>query len=363
MTLLETPTNRSSFLRAVPPRPGRARLVAAVVVLALVGAGATLAVKRFTGLPGNAAFEYAGAVVTRDELSDRVELLGALYGISEPDDAKGRASFRRDAAKAIAVSMILDRAAQARDIVIADKSARDTLATMIRTQLGPDGSAEFTRVLGEFGVSERNVLDEVKRQQATARLFQDVTAAAVAGVTIEDARAYYDADPAKFAVPEKRRLRNIVVATRAEAEGILAKVRAGRDFGSLARRHSLDESTRDSRGSLGTVDASRLESSYARAAFAVPAGDAFGPVETEFGWNVGLVVAVRHGTRVAFDDVSGRVLDTVRSERATRAWSDFLADQLRKADVHYADTYRPAEPEAPPTDQAGTSLTSPGSQP
>lgn len=354
MTLLDLPATEAR------PRPSRTRrrlltrLAAALVVLALVGAGTVVTVQRLTGLPGNAAFEYGDTVVTRDQLAHRVELLSALYGITQPKGERARASFRRDTAKAVAVSMVLDHAARSRDIVIADKSARDTLASMIGSQLGDGGQAEFTRILGQFGVSERNVLDEIKRQQATARLFQDVTAGIVAGVTAEDARAAFDADPGRYATPEKRHLRNIVVATREEAEAILAAVRSGRAFGALAARRSLDDATRTGRGDLGTVTADALETGYAAAAFAAGAGHTFGPVETKFGWNVGQVLAITPAASATYDQVSSQVLDTVRSERAMAAWRAFVAGEIKRAHVEYADAYRPAHPDAPPTDQPGT---------
>jgi peptidyl-prolyl cis-trans isomerase C len=337
------------------------RVALGVLVLALATAGVVAGVKRFTGLPANAAFEYGDKVMTQTELHHRVDLLEALYGIKAPSDAKGKDSFKRDSAKAVAVSMILDHAASSRHIEIADKQARDTLAGMVKDQLGSDGSSDFTKILGEFGVNEANVLDEIKRQQAIARLFQEVTRKAVESVTDDDAHAYFDAHTSQFAVPEQRRLMNIVVATRKEADRLLARARAGSNFGAMAKQSSLDESTRSSGGLLGTVGAAQLEDAYAKAAFSVRAGQTFGPVETKFGWNVGKVVAVKPGTAADFTAASAQVRDAVRSERAMTAWRAFLADQIKKADVEYAKAYLPAHPDAPPSQQPG--VPTPGTQP
>lgn len=363
MTLTELTSPEDAATQETPPRRRWRPWLTGVVVLALLAGGAGLAIRRLTGLPGDAAFEYAGHVVTRDQLAQRVHLLAALYGISEPTGSKARAAFRRDTAKAVAVSMILDHLARSKGIVIADKSARDTLSSMISNQLGDDGQAQFTKILGQFGVSEKDVLDEVKRQQATARLFQSVTAKAVAGVTADDAQAYFQADPARFATPERRRIRNMVVGTRQQAQAVLAALRRGRDFAALARRRSLDDATRASGGDLGTVTATQLDSTYAAAAFGTPQGRFFGPVQTKFGWNVGEVIAVKPATTVTYDQVSAQVLDEVRSERAMKTWHSFLADQIRKAHVEYADRYRPAHPDAPPADQPGTQTGSLAGQP
>jgi peptidyl-prolyl cis-trans isomerase C len=335
LTILQKPWQRVGAL-----------LLTVAVLAGIVGFG----VRQLTGLPDDAAFEYDGDVVTVAQLDDRVDALGALYGIKKPTDKGELADFKRDVAKAVAVSMILDNAAQDRDIVISDKSARDTLAAMLRDQMGPDPDAAFTELLGEYGVSEDDVLDEIKRQQALARLFKEVTEDAVAEATPDAVRAYFDKDPSRFATPETRRLSNIVVATRKDALVVVASARKSDDFGALARRASLDDATRDQNGDLGTVAAAELDPAFAEAAFAAPAGSLFGPVQTQFGWNVGLVRRVVPGSPADFASVKAEVTDVLRSELALAAWREWLADQIKDADVEYADSYRPDHPDAPPAD-------------
>ncbi|MCW2856513.1 MAG: PpiC-type peptidyl-prolyl cis-trans isomerase [Marmoricola sp.] len=334
----------------LPKRP-LMRAVLAVLVLAVVAGGVIGGIKRFTGLPGDAAFKYGNAVVTQSALNSRIELLGALYGIKAPTGTKAKATFERDSAKAVAVSMILDHAAAAHDIVIADKAARDTLAGMITTQLG--SNAAFIKILAEFGVNEQNVLDEIKRQQATARLFQVVTKGAVASVTDAQAQAFFAKNPSAFSVPETRHLANIVVATQQEADAILAQLRAGKNFAALAQKTSLDDSTRSSGGDLGTVDAAKLENTYAAAAFSTPVGGDFGPVQTKFGWNVGTVLAIKPGTTATYATAKAQVVATLQSQVAMKVWDAFLADQIKQANVDYASAYRPAHPDALPAAQPG----------
>ncbi|WP_250286327.1 MULTISPECIES: peptidyl-prolyl cis-trans isomerase [unclassified Frankia] len=341
-------------MRALPGPLGRSwvRTVLVLLVPLVVAGLALLIVPLVTGLPGNAAFRVGGTVVTRDQLQARVEVLGALYGIREPVGGSELEQFRRDVAKAVAVSMIMDRAAAERQIVIADKAARDTLTKMIDEQMGPgaDGQRAFTDLLAKLKVSENDVLDEVGRQQRTARLFQDVTAPAAAAVTDNQLPAYYEGHRTDFAVPAQRRLRNIVVATREEADQVVRRARDGADFAALAGETSLDESTRGSQGDLGFVTAPQLDAEYAKAAFAAPVGSVFGPVQTRSGWNVGQVLEDRPASQPSFEQVRDQVRDALRSERALAVWRAWLADRIRAADVEYADDYRPADPDAPPSD-------------
>jgi peptidyl-prolyl cis-trans isomerase C len=338
--------------RPTLPLPGQLGMRIGVIVLsaALVAGLAFAGVRHFTGLPEDAVLSYDGHVVTQTQLTERVHLLGALYGVKEPKSTKDKDTFRRDVAKAVAVSLILDRAAFKRQIVISDKSARDTLAAMVKGQLGSDPDAAFTKLLGEFGVNENDVLAELKRQQAIARLFKSVTKKAVDGATADDIRAYFDKDPAKFAVPEQRDLRNIVVASRKDASAVLVRARGGENFGQLAQRTSLDDATRTKSGELGTVTAAQLDPTFARTAFATRAGGLFGPVKSAHGWNVGLVRKVVPRQVAGFAAVQDQVTDAVRSERGLAAWRHWLAAEIKNAHVEYAATYLPAHPDSPPDD-------------
>ncbi|MFJ8816603.1 peptidylprolyl isomerase [Amycolatopsis thermoflava] len=329
-----------------------ARMVLAVVTPLAVTAAMLVVVPQAFGLPSDAAFRVGGTVVGKDQLAQRAKALRALYGIQQPEGGPDLDRFHRDVAKAVAVSMVLDRAAQRRQIVIPEKSARDTMTKMIDEQLGADGRRQFTDLLGSLGVSEAEVLDEIKRQQSIGLLFQQVTGDAVRAVTDDQLPAYYDANRAKFAVPEQRHLRNVVVATREQADDVHHQATTGTDLGALAARVSLDEGTRLAQGDLGTLAAVQLEAGYATAAFGAAPGAVFGPVQTRFGWNVGQVLGITPAQQLPFEQVRDQVREELRADRALAAWNDWLRAEIAGADVEYAEDYRPADPDAPPVQAA-----------
>lgn len=331
----------------VSDRSTTIKIAAVAVVVALVVGGA-VGLRAMRGLPDDAAFAYGDHVVTQADLDRRMEVLHALYGVQEPTEKAGQKEFLRASAKAVAVSMVLDDAAQDKDVVISEKSARDTLNRMVAQQLGADPEKAFTDLLANFGVSEDDVLDEVRRQQAIARLFQVVTEHVVDGVTQDDAKAYYDKDPAQFATPERRKLGNIVVATRREAAALTARLAEGENFAALARSQSLDDATRGQGGALGTVAASDLEDGYAAVAFKAKERTIFGPVQTDDGWNVGIVLSVVPAGQPSFADVEKQATESARSARALKTWRSWLKKRIEQADIEYAAAYLPTDPNEPP---------------
>lgn len=328
------------------PATRSGRLLAAAMVaalLAVVGVGAWW---QMTRLPEGAVLRYDDTVVTIDELDQRVAALQALYGVEEPDDPATADGFRRDVAKSVALSLILDRAAADRGIVLADKQVSDTLARYIEQGFGPGGRDAFVRALGNVGSSEAAVREEVRRQMAVGLLMRDV----VGEVTVSDAdlRAAYEERRDTLGTPERRTLRNIVVRSEADARAALEELRAGVPIEEVAARRSLDASTRDRGGLLGELTRAELEPPVADAAFGVPAGQLYGPVQGQHGWNVGRVDAVAPFVPAGFEQVADQLRRALELERTLDIWRGWLAEQIREADVEYADDYRPADPEAPP---------------
>jgi peptidyl-prolyl cis-trans isomerase C len=304
-----------------------------------------LVAARVTALPDGAALRISGTVITTSDLKHRLEVLKALYGIAPPTDPKGQDTFRRQSAEAVALSVVLDRAAHDEGITVEEKDARDALGKMIAERF-PDGLAGFAQLLSDVGASEQDVVDEIKRQQATSALF-DKVATPERTVSEADARLYFDQHPANFLQPAARHLRNIVVPSQDDANDVLAKLRAGGDFAALAKQFSLDQSTRDAGGDLGFVSADQADGDFAGPAFSTAVGAVFGPVRCAHGWNVGQVLEQRPAVALAFDQVKVQLRSELAAAAAKTRWRHWVTQRVKAADIEYADEYRPADPAAP----------------
>ncbi|GAB3385593.1 peptidyl-prolyl cis-trans isomerase [Amycolatopsis echigonensis] len=349
------------------PRSKRMRIISALVlVVLLLGTGGFFVLKSGrsllglqsgegvlsflpTWLPSGVAFEYGDRRVSTSELDSEVDTLHALYGVQVPTDQGQLGNFRKDAAKAYAVSLILDHAAADNGIVIADKTARDTLSKFVAEKLGngPDAYNKFVAALGEQGTTEQAVVDELKRRLALAQLFDKLTAD-VPAVSDQDVTTAFEQRKATLGTPEKRAVSNIVVQSQADANKVVTALRGGTPFAEEAKQVSLDGSTRDKGGDLGTVSKDQLDAGYGDAAFKAKPGEVFGPVQNQYGWNVGLVGQVTAATPADFAQAKEPLRQQLLTERALDKWRTWLGGQIRAAGVRYADDYRPADPDAAP---------------
>lgn len=324
------------------------RATAVVVALVLLGGLVALVIPRLTALPDDVAIRVADTDVTKAELERRTKLLDALYGIGAPPDEAGKDAYRRETARAIATSVTLDRAAAERNIVIPDKVARDSLTRMVEEQLAMRGGREaYVKLLADAGASEGDVLEEIKRQQATQQLFGQVAGRAGDSVTDVEVRNHYRDHPEEVTVPELRRLRNVVVASEPEAADVLRRVTTGEDFGAVAQQSSLDQSTRAQGGDLGGVARAQLDPAFGDAAFGAAPGAVFGPVKTQSGWNVGQVLEVRPPSTPPFEQVAAQLTEKLRSDRSLGVWRGWVDERIRDADIEYADEFRPADADRP----------------
>ncbi|MDT7684312.1 MAG: hypothetical protein QOG57_4622, partial [Pseudonocardiales bacterium] len=321
--------------------------VALVVVLALAGGGFYW--YKSTHLAEGVAFRVDGQDVTVSQLDDDVQTDKALFGVQPPTEGPKLDQFRRDFAKATAVSMIIDKAAADRQVAIADRQVSDVLARYITQYYGegPEGHDKYVQALGNQGTSEAKVLAELKRQMVLQQLVTQVTS----GVTVSDQEVQqaFDQRRAQLGTPELRDIHNIVVASQVDADQVIAQLNSGANFEQVAQQRSMDDSTKDKGGDLGPVSAQDLEPQYAAQAFAAPVGAVFGPVQTRGGFNVGRVIQAQPPQPAVFDKIKDQLRQRLISEKSATVWGSYLTDLIKKAGVRYSDTYRPADPDALPS--------------
>ncbi|HET9770144.1 MAG TPA: peptidyl-prolyl cis-trans isomerase [Acidimicrobiia bacterium] len=336
-----------------PARPERGPSKLAMVIVAVValvaGAGTAIALGRKDPCPAKGdALEVEGQGISADRFERRIELLRALYDVRPPTDPKQLAAFKGDAAKGMAQAVLVSREVAERKLQAAEKTVRDALDRFIAQRYPEGGHGQFVQALGTYGVSEADVLGEFRQLLETSNLFQAVTS----DVTIseEQVTSTFEARKDQLAVPERRRLRHLVVSDEGEAQKALERIRGPETFEAVAKAVSLDTSTKESGGDLGAVARAQLDPAFGTAAFDAAEGATFGPVKTKNGWHVGLVEEVIPGRPVTLAEVHDSLRDTLTAEARLTKWRAHLAERIRTADACYAKGNRPADPKAPPAD-------------
>ncbi len=139
---------------------------------------------------------------------------------------------------------------------------------------------------------------------------------------------------------EQYTLRVILSNSQESAAGLLARVKAGEDFGSLAQKESLDLESRQQDGILPPEPIELLPESVRNALAAAKPGDLAGPVQVEANWWVIKVevkeqadLSIQQKTQVA-ESRRDELIKAKRAELASKIKRSFDADDLRWASSH-----------------------------
>ncbi|MCA1844897.1 MAG: SurA N-terminal domain-containing protein, partial [Actinobacteria bacterium] len=142
--------------------PSKLALLAVALVALLAGAGTAYALGHKGGgcPPKGDALKVEGEKISNAEFQRRVELLRALYDVRPPTDPAELAGFRADAAKGMAVATLVAHDVEKRKLQAVDKVVRDRLDRFIAQRYPDGGHDQFVQALGQYGVSEDDVLGE-----------------------------------------------------------------------------------------------------------------------------------------------------------------------------------------------------------
>ena len=149
----------------------------------------------------------------------------------------------------------------------------------LETQVGAD---VLSKALGAHDVT-RDDLFELGRRILTIRAVRSAIAEKQIGTG--ELRAQYEQRALEFTTVQAD---HILVETQAEARSVYRRVKdaAAAQFMALARKISIDTSTKDSGGALPSSPAAQYAPEFASAVVALEPGEISQPVHTQFGWHV-----------------------------------------------------------------------------
>ena len=141
-------------------------------------------------------------------------------------------------------------------------------------------------------------------------------------------------DEIKGYKPEEQvRARHILVASKDEADKLLARVNKGEDFAALAKEASKDGSAADG-GDLGFFSHDQMVKPFAEAAFALKQGDVVkAPVQTQFGWHLIKVEGRKQSEAPSFEDSK----EELKQKLSGEAVQSVLEDLRKNAKIERFD--------------------------
>ena len=274
-----------------------------------------------------------GETVTKAELEEAVAAVEQRNQGPVPVEQRDRV-FRGVLDQLVAFKLLAQEAA-ARKIAVADADV-DTQIAQMRQQFPSEDV--FNQALKQQNKTVAMLKADARSNIAIQKMLEQQLAGKIA-VTPEQAKDFYDKNPQQFQRPEQVRASHILIgvpqgadvaakaAVRRKAEGVLKQVKAGGDFGALARTNSEDPGSAVNGGDLGFFPRGQMVPPFDQAAFTLAQGATSELVETQFGYHIIRVTEKREAGTTTLEEVRPKLeeyLQNVNRQREMQAFVDGL---------------------------------------
>lgn len=173
-------------------------------------------------------------------------------------------------------------------------------------------------------------------------------------VSADETRKHFEEHKDGFGQPEERQASHILIsvaatasdadkaAARAKAEQLLAQVKqAPQSFADLAKQHSQDPGSAVQGGDLGFFGRGMMVKAFEDAVFQMRPEEIRGPIQTDFGFHIIKLSAIKAGKAVSFDEVKNQVEQELKKQKSEKLFGE-MAEGFSNMVYEQNDSLQPA---------------------
>jgi foldase protein PrsA len=307
-----------------------------------------------SSVPSSAVATCGNQTITNEQYNSLIDQAKRSYKVQKRAFPKA-GSTEYETLKNQAVGYLVQRCefadeANTLGIKITDKQVADRLA-QIKKQYFSNSETKYKAQLKTQGLSEQQVTDDIKAQLVSELIFKKVTS----NVKVDDpaVKKYYDSHLSQYGTPEQRDIAHILVKKKPLADSLYAQIKAGADFGTLAKKYSQDPGSKAQGGKL-TISKGQTVAPFDAMAFVLKTGAVSRPVKTEFGYHIIKALGpIKPAKTTPFKQVKESIRQQLLQQQKNTAMTTWV-NKVKKdfaGKVHYQAGY------APPTTTSGATPT------
>jgi len=176
---------------------------------------------------------------------------------------------------------------------------------------------------------------------ALSQLLMNTELASKINITETDLQTYYTANKDKYVEPAKAKISHILVDDEQQAKELIGRIKAGENFGELAKQFSTDESTKQDGGTINTEAQKGSHvpgvGTYDELNHKIFAADApkvlEEPFKTERGFEIVKVETITPERQKQLDEVRQHVLLTLTNQKRQDVQRDYIEQMMDKYNV------------------------------
>jgi peptidyl-prolyl cis-trans isomerase C len=214
--------------------------------------------------------------------------------------------------------MMMLREAQRKRIKVGLPEINKRIETL-RTENGEDVQGTLAGLGIDFEKWKADIWEDMMIERLLARNVHKRVS-----VSSAEVRRYYQANPQEFEKPEQVRVRQIVVATEAEAKKVMEALQTRTDFAAVARAKSTAPEA-EMGGDLGYFSLGEMPAEF-NVVFSLPKGGISGIVKSPYGYHIFKLEDKRKAGRIGLDGAYKDIAEKLRREKEDKRYNAWLTE-------------------------------------
>ncbi len=280
-----------------------------------------------------------GEAIAKGDLEKAIKNVEGRAG--QPVPAAERDRIYRGVLEQLIAYRLLKQESSSRKIEVPDAEV-DARMAQIKQQFPSEDV--FKQSLIQQNMTFDQLREDAKSDMRVAKMLQGEVNVGV-GVQPQDVTAFYEKNPDKFKQGERVRASHILIRVpekadpktkeeaRTKVAGVLNEVKAGKDFGELAKNYSQDPGSAANGGDLGYFAQGQMVGPFEQAAFALKPGGISDIVETPFGFHIIKVADKQAARTVPLDEAKPQIEQFLQNQQRQQKTEAFINSLKAKGKV------------------------------
>lgn len=196
----------------------------------------------------------------------------------------------------------------------------------------------FTKMAEEEKIKESKEYKETLAKMENELASHMAATSVIEKVTVEEdeARAYFDQNPAQFTADAQVKAKHILVDGEETAKQVAKEIANGKSFEDAAKEYSTCPSG-EKGGDLGYFGKGQMVSEFEKAALEGEIGKVLGPVQTQFGYHLILVEDKKEKKELSFAEVKDQLMDQLLQKKKQTVYAETVKKLEEKYGVERRD--------------------------
>ncbi len=252
--------------------------------------------------------EVNGVTISKDQLYESLYISGG-----------------EQALQVLIENELIRQEAEEAGVTIQDEDIEQEIETV---KQGFSSAEEFNEALTYYGMT----LDGMKADLAVQLKMKKILEPEIT-ITEEHIQQYYNENLETLKTPEEIKASHIVLATKEEADKVLADLRNGADFAEVAKEKSLDTMSKEVGGNLDFITRGSRDELFDTAAFALEMGKLSEVVETSEGFHIIKVMARNTEIIPTLEEKADEIRELLINEEVTTLSSAWMEEIQAKSTI------------------------------